>query len=306
LSCLQYSQSASELINLVGDFFGRITDKDSSISSSLGLGNSSESGFAIDLDLESLVNDTFLSANFDTSFRLEVSLKVTILILRSLVTYHFSPLIVFCYDKNPLEKNIDSMVSLGIKTWGARAALLVDPMSLALRYGNYSIGVRDSSMAVDIYLRSQGEYSTTISGLSEASKSPLIPTISVPVLAEVMFDVNVSNVSLSPILTVSSMNAIDGITVDYDAALDTFIDSFGLDVIFANVTTLLTEIAHYGPNLTVGDAPCAVFGMLDVVNDAKEFSSALQEFISIADDGEICHMLVFFKESCVSQLPTLL
>jgi hypothetical protein len=198
------------------------------------------------------------------------------------------------------------MVSLGIKTWGARAAILVDPISLALRDGNYFIGVRDSSLAVNIDLRSQGEYSTTIGGLSEASKSSLIPTISVPILAEVIFDLNVSNVSISPILTVSSMNAIDGITVDFDVALDTFIDSFGLDVIFTNVTTLLTEIADYGPNLTVGDAPSAVLGMLDVVNDAKEFSSALQEFLGIVVDGEICHMLVFFYESCVSQLPTLL
>jgi hypothetical protein len=199
------------------------------------------------------------------------------------------------------------MVSLGIKTWGARAAIIVDPVSLALRYGNYSIGVRDSSLAVDIDLRSQGEYSTTISGLSEASKSPLIPSISIPLLAEVMFDVNVSNVSLSPILTVSSMNAIDGITVDFDVALDTFIDSFGLDVVFTNITNLLTEIANYGPNLTVGDAPSAVIGMFEVVNDAKEFSSALQEFISIVDDGETCRMHASLKRgaflNCIYYFP---
>lgn len=188
------------------------------------------------------------------------------------------------------------MVSLGIKTWGARAAIIVDPISLALRYGNYSIGVRESSLAVEIDLRSQGEYSTTISGLSEASKSLLNPTITIPVLAEVIFDVNVSNVSISPILTVSSMNVVEGIDVDFDVALDTFIDSFGLDVVFTNLTTLLTEIADYGPNLTVGDAPSAVIGLFDVMNDIKEFSSALQEFINIVDDGEIYLDVFIFRK----------
>ncbi len=44
--------------------------------SSLGLGNSSESGFAIDFDLEALVGNTFLCADFDIIFDLGVSLKV--------------------------------------------------------------------------------------------------------------------------------------------------------------------------------------------------------------------------------------
>lgn len=190
-----------------------------------------------------------------------------------------------------MENSVDSMVSLGIKTWGARASLLVDPMSLALRYGNYSIGVRDSSLAVEIDLRSNGEFFATISGLSEASKKPLIPTITIPILAEVIFDLKASNISLSPILTLSSKNSIDNTSVFYDVVLDTFIDSFGLDIIFTNLTTLLTEIAEYGPNLTVGDSPSEVIGLFDVVNDVKEFSSALQEFIRFVDDGEISSCL---------------
>lgn len=44
--------------------------------SSLGLGNSSDSGFVIDLDLEALSDNTFLFANFDTVFNIGVTLKV--------------------------------------------------------------------------------------------------------------------------------------------------------------------------------------------------------------------------------------
>jgi len=189
-----------------------------------------------------------------------------------------------------MENSVGSMVSLGISTWGARASIIVDPFALAITSSDYSIGVRESLLAVTIDLRSVGEYSTAISEILEVSKEPLIPNITIPVIAEVIFDVNVSDVSISPILSVSSKNAIDGISMDsmdFDAELDTFIDSFDLDILVGNLTTLLTEIAKYGPNLTVGNAPSALKGMFDVVNDAKEFSNALQQFTSIVDDGEI-------------------
>lgn len=185
-----------------------------------------------------------------------------------------------------MESTIGSMVSLGIKTWGARASFLVDPISLSVRYGTYSIGIRESSLAVNMDLRSQGEYVTTVSGLPTASKTPLLPVIAIPVSAEVIFDVGVSNFFISPILTVSSDNAIDGIAIDFDVELDTFIEKFDLEVILANFTNLLNEIAKYGPNLTVGNAPSALTGLFDVMNDAKEFGNALQEFMSIVVEGE--------------------
>ena len=188
-----------------------------------------------------------------------------------------------------MEDSIGSMVSLGIPTWGASALILIDPISLAIRYGDHSVGVRDSSLAVSIEMRSQGEYSSSVSGLSETSTSPLIPIISIPVHAEVIFDVNVSNFSISPMLAISSENAIDGITVDtvdFDVGLDTFIESFDLGDIFSNITSLLTELADYGPNFSVGDAPTALVGLFDVVNEAKEFESALEEFTEIVKDGE--------------------
>ena len=194
-----------------------------------------------------------------------------------------------------MEDSIGSMVSLGIPTWGASALILIDPISLAISYGDHSLGVRDSSLAVSIEMRSQGEYSSTVSGLSETSTSPLIPIISIPVYAEVIFDVHVSDFSISPMLTISSENAIDidNITVDFDVGLDTFIESFDLGNIFSNITSLLTDLADYGPNFSVGDAPTALVGLFGVVKEAKAFESALQEFTEIVKDGEFySHLLL--------------
>lgn len=288
-------QNAFEIIDLVGDFFDRITDEDSLSSSFLGLGNSSVASFEVDLDLDRLANNTYLAANFDAMFRLGVSLKVHILTLhciRNCLLSNISPFL--CYFKNPMEDSIGSMVSLGIPTWGASALILIDPISLAIRYGDHSVGVRDSSLAASIEMRSQGQYSSTVSGLSETSTSPLIPIISIPVHAEVIFDVNVSDFSISPMLAISSENAIDeNITFDFDVGLDTFIESFDLGDIFSNITSLLTELADYGPNFSVGDAPTALVGLFGVVNEAKEFEAALQEFIEIVMDGEFYfHLLL--------------
>jgi hypothetical protein len=184
--------------------------------------------------------------------------------------------------------SIGSMVGLSIKTWGAGASIIVDPISLAISYGDHSIGVRESALAVGIDLRSEGVFSTSVSGLSEASSAPLIPIITIPVLAEVIFDLTVSDFSISPMLTISSENAIDDINVDFDVELDTFIESFDLGDMFLNITRLLNEISDYGPDFTVGDTPTALIGLFEVVNEAKEFGSALQEFIGLATDGEFC------------------
>jgi hypothetical protein len=179
------------------------------------------------------------------------------------------------------------MVVVGVKTWGANASIVVDPFSLTVKNGENSIGVRDSSLALGVDLRSIGEYFTTVKGISNTSKAPLMPVIVVPFSAEVMFDINVSDVSISPILTVSSENVIEGVSVDFDLDLGTFIDNFDLDTTFDNITRMLTNIADYGPNLTVGKSPRALSGLFGAVNDAKAFGEALKEFINMSDQGEI-------------------
>ncbi len=196
-------------------------------------------------------------------------------------------------SKNATTRTFGDMVGVGVKTWGASASFVVDPISLSLNYGGNSIGVRDSSLALGVDLRSQGEYFTTVSGISNASPDKLKPIVVVPFSAEVMFVINVSNVSISPILTVSSANIIEGVSVDFDLDLDTFINGFDLNTIFANITSLLTQISDYGPNLTVGKNPDALTGLFGVVNDAKTFGEALREFQNISDQGENCCLCSF-------------
>jgi hypothetical protein len=190
--------------------------------------------------------------------------------------------------KNATLGTFGDMVGVGVKTWGASASIVVDPISLTLNYGGNSIGVRDSSLALGVDLRSQGEFFTTVSGISNAPLEKLQPIVVVPFSAEVMFIINVSNVSISPILAVSSANIIEGASVDFDLNLGTFIDSFDLNTTFANITSLLTNIADYGPNLKVGNDPGALTDLFGVVKDAKAFGEALREFKNISDQGEDC------------------
>ena len=291
--CYLSLQSASRAIDFVQGFLlGTLASNSSNRSSlsSLGVGNSSMSNFTIILDVDNLANNTIISAGFDASFRLGVSFKVTeFLFVQYLFSTPSSLLADFSFSthKNPSTKNFGSMVGVGVKSWGASASIVVDPISLSFRYGGNFVGVSDSSLALGIYMRSTGEYFTTVSGISTTSTDPLKPVVVVPFSADVMFNINVSNISISPILTVSSDNVIEGISVDFDLDLGTFIESFDLDITFANITSLLTNIARYGPNLTVGNGPSALTGLFGVVNDTRAFSEALQEFVNISNQGKI-------------------
>jgi len=183
-----------------------------------------------------------------------------------------------------------SMVGVGVTTWNARVSIVADPISLNIAYGGNSIGVSDSSLALSVELSSAGEYFTTLNDFSNSDTSLLRPLIDIPVSAEIKFDINVSNVSLKPILIISS----DDVTeddffsyIDVDLDLKTFIENFDLETVLTNITSLLTVIENYGPNLTVANVPSAVTALFDKLKDAKEFGAALQQFINITSQGEV-------------------
>ena len=46
--------------------------------------------------------------------------------------------------KNATLGTFGDMVGVGVKTWGASASIVVDPISLTLNYGGNSIGVRET------------------------------------------------------------------------------------------------------------------------------------------------------------------
>jgi len=183
-----------------------------------------------------------------------------------------------------------SMVGVGVTTWNARVSIVADPISLNIAYGGNSIGVSDSSLALSVELSSAGEYFTTLNDFSNSDTSLLRPLIDIPVSAEIKFDINVSNVSLKPILIISS----DDVTeddffsyIDVDLDLKTFIENFDLETVLTNITSLLTVIENYGPNLTVANVPSAVTALFDKLKDAKEFGAALQQFTNITSQGEV-------------------
>ena len=183
-----------------------------------------------------------------------------------------------------------SMVGVGVTTWNARASIVADPISLNIAYGGNSIGVSDSSLALSVELSSAGEYFTTLNDFSNSDTSLLRPLIDIPVSAEIKFDINVSNVSLIPIFIISS----DDVTeddffsyIDFDLDLKTFIENFDLETVLTNITSLLTVIENYGPNLTVANVPSAVTALFDKLKDAKEFGAALQQFTNITSQGEV-------------------
>ena len=100
----------------------------------------------------------------------------------------------------------------------------------------------------------------------------------------------ISTVSLKPILIISS----DDVTeddffsyIDVDLDLKTFIENFDLETVLTNITSLLTVIENYGPNLTVANVPSAVTALFDKLKDAKEFGAALQQFTNITSQGEV-------------------
>jgi hypothetical protein len=154
----------------------------------------------------------------------------------------------------------------------------------------------DSSLALSVELSSAGNYFTTLNDFSNSDTSLLRPVIDIPVSAEIKFDINVSNVSLKPILIISS----DDVTeddffsyIDVDLDLNTFIENFDLETVLTNVTSLLTVIESYGPDLTVGNVPSAVTALFDKLKDAKQFGAALQQFTNITRQGEVeTHFLI--------------
>ena len=88
--------------------------------------------------------------------------------------------------------------SLSVDTWGAHASLIVDPINLNLTIGGQSIGVRESSFSIAADLRSKGSFSSTAANMSNADASQLLPEVSVPLSAEVILDIELGNVTVSP------------------------------------------------------------------------------------------------------------
>lgn len=137
-------------------------------------------------DFEQLLNDTVISAGFDISFSLELSLGE----VQGVIT-----------EGDPLGDALSRGFQLSVSTWGAFASLVIDPINLSLDVGSQTIGVRDSFFSITADLRSKGPFSATAEELKTGmaqNTSQLVPVITVPLSAEVILDVDVGSISVSP------------------------------------------------------------------------------------------------------------
>ena len=192
----------------------------------------------------------------------------------------------------PISEALLNGIGLRVKTWGAFATLIVDPISAELSLnGGQTLEINDSSVSLSAELRSKGEFFSSVADMVDGSAdvSALEPSLVVPLNAEIIFGlevgVNGANVKLSPIVRVESSNVVGGFAIDFDVGLDIFLDQYGLDDVFSSLTDLLTKIADHAPDLQAGDSSSAVNGLLGVIEDFSDFSDGLQQFIDLITAG---------------------
>ena len=87
---------------------------------------------------------------------------------------------------------------LRVETWGAYISLVVDPINFNLTLGGQTIGVRDSSFSIAAHLRSKGSFFSSAANMSNANATGLVPNINVPLSAEVILDIPIGDVVVSP------------------------------------------------------------------------------------------------------------
>jgi hypothetical protein len=272
----------------------------------LGIDNSDAAAGA-SLDLNALLDDTVISVGVDVTFAIELDLKE----IQSVIT-----------SGTPVDEALEEGIGLHITTWGAYASLIVDPINLELTLFGQTLGIRNSAIALSAGLRSKGAFFASAKDILDgtADTSSLIPDLTVPLSAEVVFDFDVpgvDGVTISPILKLDSTNLLDDFSIDFDVDLETFLSEglFGdnrLDIVLDNVTELLGTIASklcifrllkscahiisstyhfpslritaFSPDLQVGSTPSAVSGFFQIIDEFKDFAGALTNFTDLFNE----------------------
>lgn len=102
------------------------------------------------------------------------------------------------FDGKPINDALEDGWSLAIDTWGCQAELVLDPIDISIPISSQAVSIRDSLFAVGIDLRSNGSYSSTVANLTNADSSQLLPNVAIPVSAEILIDLTVGNIAVSP------------------------------------------------------------------------------------------------------------
>ena len=195
-----------------------------------------------------------------------------------------------------IDNKLKQAIGLYINTWGASAALLVDPINIDITLFDQSFGVHDSHVAIAVALRSKERFMATLDSMIEGTvdASPLIPTLLVPFSAEIVLDLNVyENFTVSPILKAESSNLVEtDVELDFDVDLSVFLDSKVCgNVTLGNALKDATEVLQFfssiGPELNAGGDPTELNGLFAVIEDFQDLSGGLNIFVELFNQGKV-------------------
>ena len=276
-----FEQTAAELLGIVSDYVSFSTDTTAdSGTSKLGLDSS---GSPPVFDIEDLLSKVALAAGLDITFGIDLNLA----------DIHDG-----IFDSNyPLAEGLRKGCALFIDTWGAFVEIIVDPIELSFSLFGKGIFIRDSHFVTGLYIRSRGRFFASIDdmivGGSALDPSPLIPSFTVPLSAELIFDIPIDDqINISPILSAESENLIDSrFSFDFDLDIDTFLnnDYVGENTVLSvlqSATAILQAIASLQPEVKVGSGtPSALDGFFSVVTQLGDLSDELVTYIDMVNQG---------------------
>jgi hypothetical protein len=232
--------------------------------------------------IDELLENTTLLSGFDVTFGIEFNLNE----MQSIATKGL-----------PIDQVLRRGIALKIDTWGAFAAVVVDPIELEFSLLNRTITIHDTHLAMSVELRSRGPFSASVESLinGTANTTALLPNVTVPFSSEVVLDVPVEGFVLSPIIKLESTNLANltdaDFAFDFDVDLSVFLDTdvfgnFTLDKIIQNATALLGAIASLGPKLNAGGTtPSALDGLFNIVGELGDLGGTLETYIDLVGQG---------------------
>lgn len=185
------TRTAAEVVDTIQNFFsGAFNEEDGTNTTKLGLaGGTSSSSNGVSLDLvDQLLDDAILSADFNLNFLIEVNLREIQTVLNG----------------SDIDDALLNSLGLRVNSWAASASLIVDPINAKFDVaGGIGVEVRDSSFALAVELAAPGPdedgFFSTAKDIANANASSLIPSLAVPISAEVIVGFNVTDdVTIKP------------------------------------------------------------------------------------------------------------
>lgn len=181
---------------------------------------------------------------------------------------------------------------------------IVNPIEIGISLFGRDMGIRDSYFATAAELQSRGKFISTIDdmiiGGDAVNLSTLVPDLTVPLSAEFVFDIPVTDeIIISPIMSVESDNLVESdFDFDFDADIGTFLNNSymgnnTLTSLLQNATSFLETITslELELNATGKEIPPTLNGFFDVVNQIDDLADHLLLYIDMVEQGMCAKMI---------------